>query len=404
VADAFDYDVAIVGGGPAGSSTALHLVRSEGTRPRRIVVLDKAKFPRDKPCAGAVSQLGLDVLSAIGVDVAVPSVIMSGVRVLSGESVGETVEHMGVVIRRTEFDAHLLETARNDGVHVNDGDGLRAIERIELRGGNKGFELTTSLGTKLRARFVAAADGAGSITRKLLGIREPDRKGHLYVLDTEPVSADTGVARGLVDFDLTVLDDGLEGYYWDFPTVIDGSSQVSRGIYHANLTRPDAPSGESVKDVLGRALARRGIDIAKVKLRPFSTRPFVPRSTAWVKGVVLVGEAYGIDQTTGEGIAQAIEMGRIAASHLAAAFRSGSPRFEPYERAVRASTMGRHLLQSAWLARRVYGRMGYPARQYLLRSSYARAAAMRWYRGEMLPLSTQLRLGLGLAGSVIARA
>ncbi len=393
-----DYDVAIVGGGPAGSSTALHLVRQQGVRPARIVILDKARFPRDKPCAGAVSQLGLDVLGAIGVPVGVPSVTMRGARVLSGDSIGETVEHMGVVIRRTEFDAHLLETSRSDGVHVRDGEGLRAIERAGSP--RAGFTLTTTSGTTIRSRFVAAADGAGSTTRKLLGIREPDRKGHLYVLDTEARPSDAGVARGLVDFDLTILDEGLEGYYWDFPTVLDGAVQVSRGIYHANLTRPDTPSGESVKDVLGRALARRGIDIAKVKLRPFSTRPFVPRSTAWVKGVVLVGEAYGIDQTTGEGIAQAIEMGRIAATHLAEAFRTGNPRFDAYERAVRTSTTGRHLLQSAWLARRVYGRLGHPARRYLLRSSYARTAAMRWYRGEALPMSMQLRLGLGLTKSV----
>jgi flavin-dependent dehydrogenase len=394
-----DYDVAIVGGGPAGSSTALHLVRQEGVRPDHIVVLDKARFPRDKPCAGAVSQLGLDVLDAIGVEVAVPSVTMRGVRVLLGDEVGETIEHMGIVIRRTEFDAHLLETARSDGVHVRDGEGLRAITRRDGRG--SGFELTTTAGSTIRARFVAAADGAGSTTRKLLGLREPDRKGHLYVLDTETTSSDGGVTRGLVDFDLSILDDGLEGYYWDFPTVLEGAAQVSRGIYHANLTRPDAPSGDSVKDVLGRALARRGVDIAKVKLRPFSTRPFVPKSTAWLKGVVLVGEAWGIDQTTGEGIAQAIEMGRIAAIHLADAFRTGSPRFEAYERDVRTSTTGRHLLQSAWLARRVYGRLGHPARRYLLRSSYARAAAMRWYRGEALSMSTQLRLGLGLATSFI---
>ncbi len=401
MAELSDYDVAVVGGGPAGSSTALHLARREGVRPHRIVVLDKARFPRDKPCAGAVSQLGVDVLAAIGIDVAVPSVTMKGARVLSGATIGETIEHMGIVIRRTEFDAQLLETARSDGIHVRDGEGLRAIERTG--GGERGgFTLTTTEGSTIRARFVAAADGAGSTTRKLLGIREPDRKGHLYVLDTEATPSDEGVTRGLVDFDLTILDDGLEGYYWDFPTILDGAVHVSRGIYHANLTRPDAPSGESVKDVLARALARRGIDIAKVKLRPFSTRPFVPRSTAWVKGVVLVGEAYGIDQTTGEGIAQAIEMGRIAATHLALACRTGSPRFEGYERAVRTSTTGRHLLQSAWLARRVYARVGHPARRYLLRSPYARAAAMRWYRGETLSLPTQLRLGVGLAASLFA--
>jgi flavin-dependent dehydrogenase len=396
----FDYDVAIVGGGPAGSATALHLVRQEHIKPDRILVLDKAKFPRDKPCAGAVSQLGLDVLHDIGVSVTdkeVPQRVMKGVRVLSGADVGETVEHMGIVIRRTEFDAYLLTTARTDGVHVRDGEGLKAIDRH-----NGGFRLTTTTiaaGAKpITARFVAAADGVGSTTRKLLNIREPDRKGHLYVLDTKTLPTDTGIDRGLIDFDLTVLDDGLEGYYWDFPTVLDGETQVSRGIYSANLTRSDAPS--AVKNVLARALERRGIDINKVKLRPFSTRPYVRGSTAWVRGLVLVGEACGIDQTTGEGIAQAIDMGRIAASHLAVALKTKNDRFLEYERAVRDSTTGRHLLQSAWLARRVYGRFGHPARRYLLQSTYARAAAMRWYRGEKLGMFTQLRLGLGLLAYV----
>lgn len=396
------WDAVIIGGGPAGSSTALHLVRAEGVRPGRVLILDKATFPRDKPCAGAVSQHGLDVLRGIGVGVApneVPQVAMKGVRVVSGDDVGETVEHMGIVIRRTELDTHLLRTAASDGVEVRDGEGLKSITRAE---GHR-FDLVTTSNRSLRARFVIAADGAGSTTRKLLGLREPDRKGHLYVLDTPTTSHDTGVGRGLIDFDLTVLDDGLEGYYWDFPTVIGGDvGHVSRGIYHANITRSTTPKGESVKDVLARSLDRRGVDIAKVKLRPFSTRPFNERSIAWVPGVMFVGEACGIDQTTGEGIAQAIDMGRMAARHLARALKTKSSRFDGYARDVRLSTTGRHLLQSAWLARRVYGPFGSPARRFLLRSAYARMAAMRWYRNESLDVPTQLRLGFGLMASAFA--
>jgi flavin-dependent dehydrogenase len=315
---------------------------------------------------------------------------MRGVRVLSAGRVGETVAHMGVVVRRSEFDTHLLHTARGDGVVVREGDGVRTIERID-----GGFRLGTSEGATT-ARYLAACDGAGSTTRKLLGMKEPERKGHLYVLETSPVAKDDGVGRGLVDFDLTVLDDGLQGYYWDFPTIIDGKPHVSRGIYHANLL----PSSD-VKKVLGKALALRDVDIEKVKLKPFSTRPFVAGSQTWQKRLLLVGEAAGIDHTTGEGIAQAIAMGAMAARHLAEAIKTRASTFEGYAREVRLSTVGRHLLQSAWLAKRVYGRFGGPARKYLLASHYARDAAMAWYRGDTLSLFTQLRLGLGLLASTV---
>ena len=196
---AFDHDVAIVGGGPAGSSTALHLVRSHGIRADRIAVLDKARFPRDKPCAGAVSQLGVDTLHALGVRIDVPFVAMRGVRVLFRGAVGETPCAMGIVIRRTEFDTQLVSEARSAGVIVRDGEPLDALERIpggfRLGAGKRAFT----------ARLVAACDGAGSTTRKLLGLREAERKGHLYVLDTPQRPSDDATSRGLIDFDLSQL-------------------------------------------------------------------------------------------------------------------------------------------------------------------------------------------------------
>ena len=134
-----------------------------------------------------------------------------------------------------------------------------------------------------------------------------------------------------------------------------------------------------------------------MKLKPFSTRPLVGGATLAHDGVLLVGEAAGIDATTGEGIAQAILMGGIAARHLARALRLGDGRMPGYAPEVLGSRVGRHLLQSAWLARRVYGAGGGPWRSFLARDPLARAAGARWYAGEALAWTAKARLGARLA-------
>ena len=397
----FDVDIAIVGGGPAGTSTALHLTRAEGIAPERVVLLDRAIHPREKPCAGAVSGWGVDALARIGVSIEVPHVTMRGLRVLDGETHGASAwsgtgdrEHaLGVVVRRSELDASLWRRAAGDGVRAYDNEALVDLARVA-----GGWEITTTKRT-VRAHLVAACDGAGSTVRKRLHLAEAARKGHLYVLETPPNDRDAGPRAGLCDFDMTPCAWGAEGYYWDFPTVIGGASHVSRGIYHANMT-PRA----DVKAMLGRALAARGIDIASVKLKPFSTRPFVEGSVLAIERLALVGEAAGIDATTGEGIAQAILLGGIAAHHLAQAIRLGTGHLDGYAHDVRRSRVGRHLLQSAWLARMVYGPRGAAWRRFLARSERARGAGMRWYAGERLSWKEKGALAAGLAREMVARA
>src|SRR5438552_13619929 len=95
-------DVAIIGGGPAGISTALHLrAAAPGAR---IVVLEKARYPREKICAGGVGARAFRLLERIAIDVACPRVALDGVAVrLAHDTVTLRLPGLGAVVRRVEF-------------------------------------------------------------------------------------------------------------------------------------------------------------------------------------------------------------------------------------------------------------------------------------------------------------
>src|SRR2546423_7023492 len=97
------YDAIVVGGGPAGLSTALHL---QAAAPRaRIVVLEAKRYPREKICAGAIGARALRVLERLGVTVACPMVRLDAVAMrVAGETVIAREPELGVVVRRVEFD------------------------------------------------------------------------------------------------------------------------------------------------------------------------------------------------------------------------------------------------------------------------------------------------------------
>ncbi|HEY6179019.1 MAG TPA: FAD-dependent oxidoreductase, partial [Kofleriaceae bacterium] len=143
------WDVAIVGGGPAGISTALHL---HAAAPRaRIVVLEKARYPRDKICAGGIGARAFRLLERIGVEVACPRVALDAVAIrLPGDAAAETVvpetvvidqPGCGAVVRRIEFDHAFARHAIDRGIAVRDGCAVHAIGA-----GERGATVTTDDG------------------------------------------------------------------------------------------------------------------------------------------------------------------------------------------------------------------------------------------------------------------
>ena len=301
-----DVHLVIIGGGPAGLSTALHL---QAVAPRiadRTVVLEAKPYPREKICAGAVGARAFRVLERIGVAVECPMVKLDAVALRLGSRTIVTRDpDLGVVVRRVEFDHALAKIAIERGIEVRDATPVTAIDLL----GDHALVYTDA--EVYRTRAIVGADGVSGITRRATGFARGELRAQVIELDTEGVASDE--PRDTAVFDFTARD--LHGYAWDFPTLVGGKPLVCRGAYVIHSLEHDSP-----KMRIDRYLRDRGLHLHKYRLKQFAERGFEPGAAIARPRVLLVGEAAGIDIATGEGIAQAIEYGQVAGPYLARAF------------------------------------------------------------------------------------
>ena len=314
-----DLDVLIVGAGPAGIAA--------GIEARRLgldaLVVDKATFPRDKTCGDGLTTGALRLLDGLGFDVrALPSWIEVTDTVLvspTGREVEVPLPPDGAyagVVPRAELDAALVEHARGLGVEVHEGAGVTALH-------DDGDTTTATLadGKHVTARFVVAADGHYSPTRHLL----------TGGADGGPALGSWHAFRqyftGVDDRRLWVLfeEDLLPGYAWVFPVgAEDGAGRANVG-FGVLRTADGGPSGKSLaaqwrgladRPSLRRALGPRAEPEGTVRAWPIPASYDRDRLTSG--RVLFVGDAANVvDPMTGEGIAQAIESGLLAARAIA---------------------------------------------------------------------------------------
>lgn len=325
-----EYDVIVVGGGPAGATATLYCARHG----LKTLLLDKSKFPRDKICGDAISGKGLRFLRELGLEQdlqLVPKMKARGIIFSAPNGKAASISFTppqskrlvhGYVCRRLVFDNVLFRAAKQAAAACVE-DFI--VEQLRTEGGTvvgvAGRERGGGKQREFSAKIVMGADGFDSVVARGMGLYEHDSR-HWCVATR---CYYRGVSE-LTDYiEIHFVEDVLPGYFWIFP-LEDGLANVGIGILHSeirkrkiNLRAAHLAATQSPHFKKRFAQAQPLEDIRGWNL-PLGSK----RRPIHGHGFMLLGDAAGlIDPFSGEGISNAIYSGHLAAQVAAHACTAG---------------------------------------------------------------------------------
>lgn len=309
--DSNNFDVIIIGAGPAGSTCALALQNTN----LRVLLIDKSTFPRDKICGDAVAAYVPKVLNTINPELKEKFLNFSKkfpvdtIRIVGSKNrnMDLAFNEVGCITKRVELDNFLLEeTKKLDNVTVQTGCKVNSIEKTK-----EGFLVKTQLGD-YHSKMIVGCDGAQGLSRKSLS-PIPKDSAHYAGAVRAYYKGVKGIPTST--FEIHFLKDLIPGYFWIFP-LPNGESNIGLGMKTSaiadgkvNLKQEMINLIENYPGIKERFEGAEPISEIQGYGLPLGSRK-VPLSG---EGFMFCGDAGClIEPLTGEGIGQAMISGRYA--------------------------------------------------------------------------------------------
>jgi geranylgeranyl reductase family protein len=286
------FDVAVVGAGPAGSTTAYRLARAHA----RVLLIDKAKFPRDKPCGGGLTMRAVRQLPFSVEPVVEDRITAVRCRLAYGRIMQRSSEHvLCLMTQRRRLDEFLVHQAVEAGATFRDG------VRVEL---DSDRELRVD-GARVRVGAIIGADGANGTTAKRFGLGGAIVNGVALEGNLPYERLPEGKWRGTLVLELGTVPGG---YGWIFPK----GDHVNVGVGGWGS------EGPRLREHLRVLCERHGVELGELTNVRGHRLPMRRPGVVFARGrALVVGDAAGlIDPVSGDGMYEAFVSSRVAAQHV----------------------------------------------------------------------------------------
>jgi len=350
-----EYDVIVVGSGPAGMSTAMHLTKLIPSIQHRMVVLEKTRHPRSKICGGGIGASADYWLKRLDIRMSIPSLELNRIRIIMDHD--RYTEYVVLddalfrTVMREEFDEALVEKARTLGIEVAQNEPAVSLSCKD------DTVVVETPKRNLTTKILVGADGAKSMIRQKL-YRKSQTGGPRTTCSTlrlmEQVDTDCPEHRDMeavIDFTQTFRH-GIPGYAWSLPVINQGQTWLNIGVCNFRIS---SDKGCSLRQLLREFLPSRGVSMDESRLDSHPIRWFHPSSILSATRVLLVGDAAGIDPLWGEGISFSLGYGHLAANSILRALNLEDFSFPTYKEELLEHQVGQGLMSRLKLADKLYG-------------------------------------------------